>query len=312
MKNKIFFPLLSLLMFLFQILLIAQNKKDSVMILNDGSYQVSSKNVDIEVNPAVGGRITSFKLQNYEFLVGKYEIPQSYGSTFWPGPQSDWNWPPPSVLDNKPYSAINNGHSIKLSSGDDPATGFQFVKVFSAGKANSINLVYTIINKTNEIKKAAPWEISRVHKGGLLFFPIGKKPMGVKSFEPADVDIIDGIVWYKDKLTRPENKKLSTADGKEGWAAYAIDGKLFIKKFRDIEPAMIAPGEGEVMFYVDSDADFVEFEIEGAYQTLKPEQEFNWDVEWIGIKVPDNIKIEKGNHELVSFVRKLISRLKKG
>jgi len=306
MKNKLSLFALSLLILILQLQITAQNKTDSIMILNDGSYQVSSKNVDVFVNPAEGGRITSFKLGSYNFLVEKDSIPGAYGSTLWPGPQSDWNWPPPAVLDSRPYSAVDNGNSVKLTSGKDPVTGFQFSKELSADKANSVNLDYTITNKTGETKKVSPWEISRVHKGGLLFFPMGKKTMGVKAFDPVNLDVIDGIVWYKDKLKRPEKNKLSTADGSEGWTAYAIDGKLFIKKFKDIAPEMIAPGEGEVMIYVDSRADFDEFEIEGAYKTLKPGEDLNWNVKWIGVNIPSDIKVEKGNKELVDFVRKIV------
>lgn len=304
-KNFFLFPV-ALLIILLQLQIIAQHKMDSVMILNNGSYQVSSKNVDVVINPAEGGRITSFKLGSYDFLIGRDIIPGAYGSTFWPGPQSDWNWPPPAILDSKPYSAVDNGNSIKLTSGIDSLTGFQFSKEFSTDKANSINLAYKIINETDEIKKVSPWEISRVHKGGLLFFPMGKKTMAVKAFEPVNMDIIDGIVWYQDKLKRPEKNKLSTADGSEGWTAYAIDGKLFIKKFKDINPEKIAPVEGEVMLYVDSRADFVEYEIEGAYETLKPGEKLNWNVKWIGVNIPANIKVEKDDKELVGFVRKII------
>ncbi|MFZ0454442.1 MAG: DUF4380 domain-containing protein [Ignavibacteriaceae bacterium] len=306
MKNKLSLFPVSLLILLLQLQIIAQNKMDSVMILNNGSYQVSAGNVDIVVNPAEGGRITSFKLGDYDFLIGKDIIPGAYGSTFWPGPQSDWNWPPPAVLDNKPYSAVNNGNSVKLTSGKDPVTGFQFSKELSADKANSINLAYTIVNKTDDIKKVSPWEISRVHKGGLFFFPMGKRTPGVKMFEPVNMDIIDGIVWYKDELKRPEKNKLSTADGSEGWTAYAINGKLFIKKFKDVNPEKLAPGEGEVMLYVDSRADFVEYEIEGQYETLKPGEALDWNIKWIGINIPANIKVEKGSRELVDFVRKII------
>jgi hypothetical protein len=306
MKNKLPLFTLSLLILILQVQITAQNEMDSVMILKNGSYQVSSKNVDVVVNPTEGGRITSFKLGSYDFLVEKDSIPGAYGSTFWPGPQSDWNWPPPAVLDSKPYFAVDNGNSVKLTSEKDPVTGFQFSKELSADKANSINLDYTIINKTNETKKVSPWEISRVHKGGLLFFPMGKRAMGVKAFDPVKMDVIDGIVWYQDKLKRPEKNKLSTADGSEGWTAYAIDGKIFIKKFIDIAPEMFAPGEGEVMLYLDPRADFDEYEIEGAYKTLKPGEELNWNVKWIGVNIPADIKVEKGNKELVGFVRKIV------
>ena len=69
---------------------------------------------------------------------------------------------------------------------------------------------------------------------------------------------------------------------------------------------MIAPGEGEVMFYVDSDADFVEFEIEGAYKTLKPGEELNWNVKWIGLNIPGDINVKKGSAKLVNFVKNVV------
>jgi Domain of unknown function (DUF4380) len=308
MNNKLVLFVILVISFLSRTQIVAQPKKDSVMILENGSYEVSGKNVKIIINPSEGGRITSFKLNDYEFLTGRDINPDNFGSTFWPAPQTIWNWPPPPALDNEAYAAVNKGNSIKLTSGIDPITGFQFVKVFSGNKNNNITLNYSIINRTNQTKKAAPWEISRVKKGGLLFFPIEENSLGIKSFEPADVDIINGIAWYKDNLRRPGNNQLSTADGREGWAAYAINGKLFVKKFKDVKQGMIAPGEGEVTLYIASKEDYIEFEIEGEYKILKPGEKLLWNVEWIGRYIPANLKVEKGSDELIEFVSKVINK----
>ncbi len=305
MKNKLFLLFLFFLFYLYQNKVHAQHQKDSIMILNNGSYLINSGDASLVVDPSEGGRITSFKLANYEFLTGK-DISMNYGSTFWPGPQSIWNWPPPPVLDSEPYSAIDNGNSIKLISNKDPITGFQFIKEFSAGKNSSINLKYSIINKSDQTKKVAPWEISRAGKGGLLFFPLGKGQVAGKNFEPAHVNIIDGIAWYKDEMSRPENNQLSIADGLEGWLAYAINNRLFIKKFKDTKPELIAPGEGEILFYISSKADYIEIEVEGEYKALKPDEESHWDMDWIGKDIPSNIKVDKENNKLVNFVMKIV------
>jgi hypothetical protein len=305
MKCKIFL-LLFFLFCLSQNKILAQHPKDSIMIMNDNLYLITSGKLSFTVNPLVGGRITSFKLGDYEFLTGKDIDPNGYGSTFWPAPQSIWNWPPIPALDKEPYSAVDNGSSIKLTSMQDPKTGFQFVKKFSAGKNSSINLRYSIINKSSETKKVAPWEITRTVKGGLLFFPMGKGELGVKYFEPAHVDIIDGIAWYKDDINRPKNNHLSRADGSEGWLAYAVNNKLFIKNFKDIKTESIAPGEGEILFYIGSEADFIEVEVEGEYKSLKPGEESLWNMKWIARDIPSSINIEKGNDKLVNFVRKIV------
>ncbi len=277
--------------------------------MDSGYYSITSGMTSLAIDPAAGGRIISYKLDDYEFLTGKEIHPDNYGSTFWPSPQSLWNWPPPPVLDSDPYSVWEKKKSIKITSEKDPITGFQFVKEFSAGKNRSLaemNLTYTIVNKSNEIKKTAPWEISRVHKGGLLFFPIGERPMGKKQFELARADIMNGITWYKDEKERPASEKLSITDGSEGWVAYAIDGKLFIKRFRDIKPEMQAPGEAEVLFYISPAADYIEIEIQGKYETLKPREKSIFNVKWIGTNIPPDINVEKGTQELVEFVRKII------
>jgi hypothetical protein len=167
-------------------------------------------------------------------------------------------------------------------------------------------LKYSITNISDEIKKAAPWEITRVHKGGLLFFPIGEGQVGNKHFGPAPTDVLDGIVWYKDEKEKPKESELSIANGSEGWAAYAIDGRVFIKKFPDVKPEDQAPGEAEVSIYVDATSDYVEFEIQGKYGAIKQGDRISWSVEWFAANIPANIKVERGSKELVEFVRNII------
>jgi hypothetical protein len=262
----------------------------------------------MSIDPNAGGRITSFKLGNYEFLTGKDIHPDNYGSTFWPSPQTIWNWPPPSVLDNEPYQSVNNGKSIILTSGKDPVTGLQFIKEFSTGKNDWLEITYSMINISQDVKKAAPWEVTRAHKGGLLFFPAGETPLGKKSFDKAPAETINGIVWYKDEKTRPEKDLLTIDDGSEGWIAYAIDGRVFIKKFDDIKPAQFAPGEAEISFYISSAADYIEIEIQGEYKPIDPGKRSVWKVKWTAANVPSDIKIEKGNEQLVELVRGLIKK----
>lgn len=272
----------------------------------DANKTITSGYTSITIDPLTGGRIVSFKIKDYEFLTGMDIHSSGYGSTFWTSPQSVWNWPPPAVLDTDPYSIEEGSNSIKVTSGKDSVTGFQFIKEISAGKKESINLKYSIINVTGKNKNAAPWEISRVHKGGILFFPIGEKPLDKKFFELAEVEIFNGIAWYKDPKERPENKRLSMTDGSEGWMAYAIDGRLFIKKFQDVKTDLQAPGEGEILFYIDSEADFIEIEVQGEYNSLKPGEKSVWEIEWIGAEIPANTNIEVGSNELVQLVRGMV------
>lgn len=280
--------------------------KGHAAAMNNGECSLTSGRTIIRIDPAVGARIISLKLGGYEFLTGSDIMPGNYGSTFWPSPQSAWNWPPPAVLDNEPYSSEIRGDTLEFFSAEDQRTGLRVSKEFFPGRDGRINIVYSMTNVTNSFLKAAPWEITRVHKGGILFFPVGNNPLGKKTFEQAPASIVDGIAWYRDSLKRPSENLLTTAIGTAGWAAYAIDGKLFVKKFPDVGKDEVAPGEGEISFYVSKEADYVEFEIQGEYRALFPGERTSWHVEWIAADIPTDVRAKIGSKSLVEFARRLV------
>ena len=294
------------LIFLHSFYLSAQSPERSVVSMSEFDYSIRSGSLRVAVDPGDGGTIDSLSLGGYEFLTGKDVHPSFYGSTFWPSPQSDWNWPPPPILNVDPYTASVDRDTLTMVSGKDEKTGFQFTKKLFPGSAGRIELTYLISNVSDVMKKVAPWEITRVRKGGLLFFPVGNNPLGRKSFGPVPVGVGNGVAWYKDPAERPAENLLTTADGTEGWAAYAIDGRLFVKKFPNVKPDELAPGEGEIIVYVSAVADYVELEVQGRYQPLRPGESSNWRVEWIIANIPADLKIEPGDTALVDFARKLV------
>ncbi len=301
-----YMPAISLIFCSALLSLPGRTHQGKIIAMNDGDYVLNSGKLKMRVNPRVGARVVSLELGGFEFLTGRDIMEGNYGSTFWPSPQSAWGWPPPSVLDSDPYSASVSGDTATFVSWKDARTGLQVVKRFSAGEDGRMELSYTIINVTDSVLKVAPWEITRVHKGGLLFFHVGDNPLGRKSFDPAPVKVSDGVAWYKDPVKRPDENLLATADVTEGWAAYAVEGKLFVKKFRNVPRDSIAPGEGEIAFYVSREADYVEFEIQGAYQAIRPGAHSTWNVQWIARNIPGNIPARAGSHDLVEYVKRLV------
>jgi len=65
-------------------------------------YTLTVGDMVFKVNADYGARITSFTINGTEIL---YTSGDMSGSTFWPSPQSEWNWPPPEPLDSDAYSA---------------------------------------------------------------------------------------------------------------------------------------------------------------------------------------------------------------
>src|SRR5690606_8180548 len=143
----------------------AQKLKDKALPeLNNGIYTIKVQNLVLEIDPAIGGRITSLNHDGINFFTDSSVNSFNWGSTFWPSPQSEWNWPPSSEIDNKPYSHKIQDNTLVMVSQKDPKTGFVITKTFSGSKRKgSFILKYTITNQSDRSQKVAPWEVSRVH-----------------------------------------------------------------------------------------------------------------------------------------------------
>ena len=218
----------------------------------------------------------SYKYNDKEVL-SQTRMANSFGSTFWTSPQSEWNWPPVPEYDTKPFKAEVNGDKLVLTGDKSGRFGYRVRKEFVPdAKDKAIVITYTIINESGETRKVAPWEISRVPNGGIIFFD-------AKEVTPAN-NMVGLTFEYKLKAawhTLDEaraNRKIN-ADGK-GWLAFCDNGLLFVKKFPDLKPSEPAPAEAEIQIYTNSGKTFVEIEEQGAYTTLQPGEELNWTVRW--------------------------------
>ena len=77
----------------------------SIKALEDGKYSISVGDVTMTVDASRGAKILSYKLGDVEVL-NQGRMPNSFGSTFWTSPQSEWNWPPVADYDTKPFAII--------------------------------------------------------------------------------------------------------------------------------------------------------------------------------------------------------------
>jgi hypothetical protein len=85
-----------------------------------------------------------------------------------------------------------------------------------------------------------------------------------------------------------DNHRLNIADGKEGWIAYAIDGKIFVKKIQDNKRKNLHLENGSFVFS-SSNADYIEVEVQGAYEKLENKNAIDWFVEWFALEIPQSI-----------------------
>ena len=242
----------------------------------DGKYSLSVGHVTLTVDAQKGGKIVSYRYDDKEIL-SQTKIPNSFGSTFWTSPQSEWNWPPVPEYDTKPFNAEVAGDKLILTGEKSKRFGYRVRKELTTDKKdNAIVITYTIINESGETRKVAPWEISRVPNGGILFFD-AKEVTPANNMETMPFVYEKKAAWYTLDESR-KNRKIN-ADGK-GWLAFCDNGLLFVKKFPDLKPAEPAPAEAEIQIYVNTGKTFVEIEEQGAYTTLNAGEELSWSVRW--------------------------------
>ena len=241
---------------------------------NEGKYMLKNGDLTMTIDAAKGAKILSFKYGEQE-AISQLKWPEAFGSTFWTSPQKEWYWPPIPEYDKKPYQVEETDGVLKMTSEVSDKLKYRIIKEFKTeGKA--IAVTYSIVNESDETRKVAPWEITRVqNEGGLIFFeaPVeGITPAGLMNFKEAF-----GAAWYQTDETN-ENRKIN-ADGK-GWLAYCCNGLLLVKRFDDLDASQPAPDEAEIQVYVNRGKAHIELESQGAYTTLKPKEQLSWTVRW--------------------------------
>lgn len=242
----------------------------------EGQYSLKNGNLTMLIDAAHGGKILSFKYDDKEVL-SQLRWPESFGSTFWTSPQKEWYWPPVPEYDKKAYMVEKDGDVLKMTSEVNDKLKFRMRKEFKTdAQDQSIVITYYLINESDETRKVAPWEITRVqNEGGLIFFeaPVDSIwPAGLMNFKEAC-----HAAWFTTDEAG-ENRKVN-ADG-TGWLAYCNNGLLLVKRFADLEASQPAPGEAEIQVYLNRGKTYIELESQGAYTTLQPKEELSWTVRW--------------------------------
>ena len=268
-------------------------------------YHFAFGDVVLEIDAMVGGRVSTLSLSGTNIIMPAATDPTTWGSVFWTSPRSAWTpetWPPPAAIDNSPYTGSISGTHVLMAGTTDSSIGVSMNKDYAADATSGwITINYTI-NATKAIK-AAPWEVSRVPRGGIAFFPLGS----TLTKGPLTVTQTNGIVWFDDSAmtaTSPDGSKLA-ADGANGWTAYVLGGNLFLKKFADVPANMQAAGEGEIGVYPG--AGFNEFEVQGPYTSIAAAGHLPWSIQWRVVKVPSSVTVAVGSTTLVDFVNQQLA-----
>jgi hypothetical protein len=279
----------------------AANPVTPTQVSGTSTYSFTSGDLILQIDGKTGARVSKLSLSGADMIITTASDPTTWGSVFWTTPRSAWTpvtWPPPAAIDNDPYTMMISGTHLTAAGMTDPSMGFAMLKDYAVDATSGwITINYTI--DSTKAQKAGPWEVSRVPRGGIAFFPLGS------SVTPGPLTITQsgGIVWFNDasmSATSPDGSKL-IADGADGWEAYAFGGNLFLKKYVDQPASAEAPGEGEVDIYPG--ATWLEFEVEGAYTSIAANGSLPWKMQWKLVKIPSSVTVAVGSASLLTFAQ---------
>jgi hypothetical protein len=272
------------------------------------NYRIEFGDYALEVDPADGGRIVEFSLGGRSVVIPRSESAQAYGSSFWPSPQQDWDWPPPPELDSLPWEVSVDGTALVLKSGVNARLGLSAVQRIEAlPELGAVNIELALINHGTQPRQVAAWQNTRVRPGGLTFFP-SSAPAHAKSAFPLTPS--GGVAWFEHEPKGNSRTGKLFADGEEGWLAHVDGDLLFVKVFPPVPLEQQAPGEAEIELYVDPKGAFVEVEQQGPYGSIAPGASAAWQCRWLVRKLDRAAARSLGNAGLLAQTRTLVSQVR--
>jgi hypothetical protein len=197
--------------------------------------------------------------------------------------------------------------SFTLTGAANATVGMSVTKKFTADLAKNAVVIDYTMTATAAGKSFAPWEITRVFKRGLTFYPTGTGgPTAAGTFMAVPTTSGAGCTWHEAPATGPAEDQKLNADGSGGWLAHADGDSVIIKKFADLPSGMAATGEAEIQIYVSSTQNYIEVEQQGAFKAVDMGMSETWTVTWFVRKLPSGVTATVGSQALVDFVNSVV------
>jgi hypothetical protein len=279
--------------------------------------------LEVEVHPHEGGRIAVLRYRGVDLVVPPGRVPGFWGDTFWPSPQSLFDWPPPAALDGEPYEvALASPGRLGVRSGVDPGLGLQVTKHY-AGTPAAIEFSFTMTNRGADVRAVAPWQVTRAPRTGLVVWapgaPFTDEDRLVKQRE-------DPGCWYVHARGTQDFAGLSHQHGlavigvrevprtcklfadARGWLAHVHDGTILLRVFPDLAPGEAAARQAEVEVFFSPERDYIELENQGALHHLAPGASLSYATQWRMAALPTGVPTDRVTPGLVEALSALLGR----
>ncbi|MCC6484048.1 MAG: hypothetical protein IT209_04295 [Armatimonadetes bacterium] len=274
-------------------------------------YKLSNGDVDIIVTSDIGPRIIAYRFVGGDNMLAELsasdKVETEYGVWHAWGGHRLWHAPeekPRSyVPDDSPVQVMQEPASIRLTQDTEKPTGIQKqMLVTLEPRGTQVTVTMTLTNKNLWAIDLAPWGLTIVKGGGIEVIP--QEP-----FISHDEKLLPGrsmVLWNYTDLSDPRWKlgkkfvilKVDATnaveqklgfENKPGWAAYAVNGNLFVKRFGYQESATY-PDQG-CNYETYTAGNFIEMESLGPMVKLQPGQSVTHVEHWYlfkDIKLPES------------------------
>lgn len=205
------------------------------------------------------------------------------------------------ALDNAPCAAeVIDGTTLRVTGPPQPAAGIQkMIEVSLDATEPRLHLVSHIRNIAERPLTYAAWSLSVMRPGGRAFVPLDVGPH--EAFDATRklllwsyAEFADRRYRFGDRLVQIDHAKVRPAppaqtgrrddeskigvDSAQGWAAYLLDGTLYLKRFPHDPTGQYPDGGATIEIY--SSAEFLEVEQLSPLTTIEAGQEIVFPEDW--------------------------------
>ena len=185
--------------------------------------------------------------------------------------------------------------------------GVAATKSFRMDQRGAVDIRYRLSNRRRESVSVAPWEVTRVPRGGLTFFPLGARTYEDPRHPPLPFSRLGDIAWIDHEVPILEDRKLYSDSGK-GYVANVRNGLVFVKEFERSSGGTRAPDEAELEIYENLDPPYVELEAQGPFAAIALGASITWNVRWRLLRLPEGARAAIGERTLVDLVESSLKR----
>ena len=234
----------------------------------DHCLRLANGDAELVISTGLGPRILAYRrsgganfMKNFddEMADVRQDEWQSYGGhRLWHAPEV---WPRTYYPDTEPVEYAWDGKILRLSCAEEATTGLRKeINIELAATGTEVRLHHRIYNGTPWAAAFSPWCLTVMAPGGELIVPQEPYvPHGKEAGESFDY-ARPLVLWQFTKMADPRftwgdrfirmrqddrygSKQKFGALVKAGWAAYALGGELFRKRF-GYEPGAVYPDGG--------------------------------------------------------------------